>query len=100
MDVAPSGVDKGSTLEFLLEELGLKHEELIAVGDSHNDLSADTGGWIGVAMANATEAVKRAADYVTTSNNADGIAHLLNKYILQILRRKNVADLDVDLSIR
>lgn len=96
MDVAPSGVDKGSTLEFLLEELGLKHEELIAVGDSHNDLSMIQVAGLGVAMANATEAVKRAADYVTTSNNADGIAHLLNKYILHP-EEENVADLDVDL---
>lgn len=96
MDVAPSGVDKGSTLEFLLEELGLKHEELIAVGDSHNDLSMIQVAGLGVAMANATEAVKRVADYVTTSNNADGIAHLLNKYILHP-EEENVADLDVDL---
>lgn len=96
LDVVPSGVDKGSTLEFLLEELGIDRSELIAVGDSYNDLGMIQVAGLGVAMANATEAVKRSADYVTTSNNADGISHLLNKFILHP-EPDNVGDLSVDL---
>lgn len=82
LDAVPSGVDKGSSLAFLLKELGLERSELIAVGDSYNDLSMIQLAGLGVAMANATEAVKRSADYVTTSNNEGGIFHLLNKFVL------------------
>lgn len=82
LDAVPSGVDKGTSLDFLLKDQGLKRGELIAVGDSYNDLSMIQLAGLGVAMANATEAVKRSADYVTTSNNEGGILHLLNKFIL------------------
>lgn len=94
LDVVPCGVDKGSTLHFLLQELGIKRSEVIAVGDSYNDLSMIQMAGMGVAMANATEALKRSADYVTTSNNEDGICHLLNKFILHP-EEENVADIDV-----
>lgn len=96
LDVVPRGVDKGSTIEFLIEELGIDRSELIAVGDSYNDLGMIQVAGLGVAMANATEAVKRSADYVTTSNNSDGISHLLNKFILQP-KPDNVGDLSVEL---
>lgn len=82
LDAVPSGVDKGSSLDFLLKDQGILRSELIAVGDSYNDLSMIQLAGMGVAMANATEAVKRSADYVTTSNNDGGILHLLNKFIL------------------
>lgn len=82
LDAVPCGVDKGSSLSFLLEEVGFAPSALIAVGDSYNDLSMIELAGLGVAMANATEAVKRSASYVTKGNNEDGILHLLNKYIL------------------
>lgn len=82
LDAVPSGVDKGTSLGFLLQDQGYKPSELIAVGDSYNDLSMIQLAGLGIAMANATEAVKRSADYVTTSNNEGGILHLLNKFIL------------------
>lgn len=82
LEVLPSGVDKGSSLAFLMRDLGLKREEVIAVGDSYNDLGMMEIAGLGVAMANATEAIKRSADYVTKSNNEDGIYHLIDKFIL------------------
>lgn len=82
LDAVPSGVDKGTSLDFLLQDQGIERKDLIAVGDSYNDLSMIQLAGLGVAMANATEAVKRSADYVTTSNNEGGILHLLNKFIL------------------
>ncbi|MDO5017058.1 MAG: Cof-type HAD-IIB family hydrolase [Porphyromonas sp.] len=96
LDVVPRGVDKGSTLEFLVEELGMDKSEVMAVGDSYNDLSMITIAGLGVAMSNATEAVKRSADYVTTGNNTDGISHLLNKFILHP-EASNADRLDVEL---
>ncbi|MDN4753187.1 Cof-type HAD-IIB family hydrolase [Porphyromonadaceae bacterium W3.11] len=82
LEVLPKGVNKGSSLSFLMKDLGLSREEVIAVGDSHNDLSMMEIAGVGVAMANASEAIKRSADYITKSNNEDGIFHFLNKYIL------------------
>ena len=82
IEVVPFGVDKGAALEFLLADVGLPKEKVIAVGDNYNDLRMIQLAGLGVAMANSTEAVKRVADYVTLSNNEDGIRHLINKHIL------------------
>ncbi|MDO5036189.1 MAG: Cof-type HAD-IIB family hydrolase [Porphyromonas sp.] len=82
LEIAPYKVDKGSALDFLLRDLEIKHEELIAVGDNYNDLGMLEIAGLGVAMANASEAIKRTADYVTTSNTTNGIQRLINKFIL------------------
>ena len=72
---------KGVALKRLLERMDYDPSELIAVGDSYNDLEMIQFAGLGVAMGNAREAVKNCADYVTKSNNEDGIAHMLEKYI-------------------
>ena len=82
IEVVPDGVDKGAALEFLLQDIGIKREKAIAVGDNVNDLRMIQIAGLGVAMANSTEAVKRVADYVTLANTDDGIRHLINKHIL------------------
>ena len=75
-------VDKGKGLKKLGEYLGIKQEEIIACGDAGNDLSMVKYAGLGVAMENATDDVKEAADYITLSNDEDGIAHVVNKFIL------------------
>lgn len=75
-------VDKGKGLKKLGEYLGIKQEEIIACGDAGNDLSMIKYAGLGVAMENATEDVKKAADYITLSNDNDGIAHVVEKFIL------------------
>lgn len=75
-------VDKGLGLKKLGEHLGIKQEEIIACGDAGNDLSMVKYAGLGVAMENATDDVKEAADYITLSNDEDGIAHVVNKFIL------------------
>lgn len=75
-------VDKGKGLKKLGDYLGIKKEEIIACGDAGNDLSMVKYAGLGVAMANATDDVKKAADYITLSNDEDGIAHVVNKFIL------------------
>lgn len=82
IEVVPTGVDKGYSLDFLLQDQGIERKEVLAVGDNYNDLRMIQIAGLGVAMANASEAVKRVADYVTLSNNEDGIHHLINKYLL------------------
>ena len=77
-------VDKGKGLKKLGEYLGIKQEEIIACGDAGNDLSMIKYAGLGVAMKNATDDVKEAADYITLSNDEDGIVHVVNKFILDV----------------
>lgn len=74
------GIDKAKALDTVLIPMGYKKEEMIAFGDGHNDASMVKYAGIGVAMDNAVDALKEAADEVTLSNEEDGIAYTLNKY--------------------
>lgn len=77
LELPPKGIDKAQSLQRLLTHLGLERESLMAFGDGFNDLSMIQFAGQGVAMANAVEEVKSIADFVTTSNEEDGIAHAL-----------------------
>ena len=59
-------------------------EDVIACGDGYNDVSMIRFAGLGVAMANAYDAVKAEADYITRSNDEDGVAHVIEKFILGI----------------
>ncbi|QDR81905.1 Cof-type HAD-IIB family hydrolase [Sporomusa termitida] len=75
--------NKGQALAFLADGLGIKQAEIMALGDSGNDLAmVQYAGW-GVAMGNANAAVKAAARLETLSNDADGVAEAIEKYILR-----------------
>ena len=74
--------NKGSGIHKLAESLGIKQEEVICVGDAGNDLHMIEYAGLGVAMGNAFEEVKKAADYVTATNDDDGVAEVINKFIL------------------
>ena len=67
----------------MIENLGIGREELIAVGDGYNDLSMIRFAGLGVAMANAAREVQDAADYITWSNQEDGVAHVVEKFYLK-----------------
>lgn len=83
IELVPKGIDKAASLERLCELLHCTKDDMIACGDGFNDLSMIRYAGIGVAMENAQEPVKEAADYITYSNNNDGIAHVIEKFILQ-----------------
>ncbi len=82
LEILPKGIDKAESLKRLLAKLNIKREELIACGDGYNDLTMIQYAGLGVAMDNAVLPVKKAADYVTYSNNDDGIAHVVEKFML------------------
>lgn len=82
LEILPRGIDKGQSLERLLERLGLPREALIACGDGYNDLSMIQYAGLGVAMENAVLPVRKEADYVTASNNEDGVAEVIEKFML------------------
>ncbi|MGU3473469.1 Cof-type HAD-IIB family hydrolase [Paenibacillus sp. D51F] len=73
---------KGHALKFMAEHIGCSMEETIAMGDAWNDREMLQAAGLGVAMANAQPALKELADYVTLSNNEDGVAHVVDKFIL------------------
>ncbi|KEH99266.1 Cof-type HAD-IIB family hydrolase [Clostridium massiliodielmoense] len=82
LEIQEKGVNKGSSLKILGEKLGIKREEIIAIGDSGNDIDMIKYAGLGVAMGNAHEKVKEIADYVTYTNEEDGLAHVIEKFIL------------------
>ncbi|MFT6925269.1 MAG: Cof subfamily protein (haloacid dehalogenase superfamily) [Psychromonas sp.] len=73
---------KANGVAALATYLGLSHEEVICVGDAGNDLEMIAYAGLGVAMENATEDVKAVADYITLSNDQDGVAHVFEKFVL------------------
>ncbi|MEG1409590.1 MAG: sugar-phosphatase [Terrisporobacter sp.] len=74
--------NKGAGIGLLAHELGIKQDEIICVGDAGNDKHMIEYAGLGVAMGNATEDIKDLADYITLSNDDDGVAHVINKFIL------------------
>lgn len=74
---------KGLALEFLASHFGCELSETIAVGDSWNDHEMLEAAGLGVAMANAIPALKEIADFITLSNNEDGVKHVIDKFILK-----------------
>lgn len=74
--------NKGRALEELGRFFDVSKEEMIAVGDSFNDLEMIKYAGLGVAMGNAHEEVKRSAQYVTLDNKSSGVAHVINKFML------------------
>lgn len=83
LELVPKGIDKAQSLAVLLKEIGMTKDEMIAIGDGFNDLSMIRFAGLGVAMANAQEVVKENADYITLSNEEDGVAHVVNEFILK-----------------
>ncbi|CAM3146890.1 Cof-type HAD-IIB family hydrolase [Lactococcus hircilactis] len=74
VDLIPQGIGKLKGIQILGEHYDFTLEEVMCFGDSENDISMIQGVGTGVAMGNAQESVKKAANYVTDHNNADGIA--------------------------
>lgn len=82
LEINAQGADKGDGLSHLAEYLNISREEIVAFGDGENDIAMLRFAGLGVAMDNAGEEVKRAADVVTKSNDEDGVAFAIEKYIL------------------
>ena len=77
------GVDKGAGLKHLADYLGIKQEETMACGDQGNDLAMIKYAGLGVAMGNAIDSVKAVANYITDTNDNDGVAKAVEKFVLK-----------------
>lgn len=81
IEVMPLGVDKAASLEHLFSIIGVDRKDTIACGDGFNDMSMIQYAGIGVAMANAQNAVKEVADVITMKNNdEDGLLEIIETY--------------------
>ena len=81
LEVIPRVINKGQGIRDICSVLGMDTAEVISFGDAENDIPMLRAAGMGVAMGNAAEAVKAAADMVTLSNNEDGIAAALEKLL-------------------
>ncbi|MFI4948392.1 MAG: Cof-type HAD-IIB family hydrolase [Alphaproteobacteria bacterium] len=81
-DVIPFGIDKGRLVELLAERLAVPRSEILVLGDMENDLQMFAKAGFAVAMGNATDEVKRAAQATTLSNEEDGFAVAIERYVL------------------
>ena len=73
---------KGYALQALAEHYGIKREEVIAIGDSYNDLEMLEYAGLGVMVANARDELKAKADYVTTAPNGAGVTEVIERFVL------------------
>lgn len=80
IELVPKGIDKAQSLIRLLELIGLSTNDMIAFGDGYNDLSMLKLAGVGVAMANAVPEVRAEADFITKSNEEDGVAFAIEKF--------------------
>ncbi len=82
LEVTHHGIDKAESLKRLAEKLNIKQEEIIAVGNAGNDLSMVEYAGLGVWVDNVTPELRDKADVIVASNNNDGVAEVVERFIL------------------
>lgn len=81
LEIMPQNIDKAYSLQKLLNSIGLTADSMICCGDGFNDISMLEYAGLGVAMENAQPIVKESADFITKSNDEDGILHVINTFL-------------------
>lgn len=81
-EIMARGVSKGKAVEMLANYYGIHKSEIICIGDNENDLSMIKYAGLGIAMGNAEDFVKESADYITDTNDNDGVAKAIEKFVL------------------
>lgn len=81
-EITGKNATKGKAVEFLTNYYNIKKEEVICIGDNENDISMINFAGLGVAVKNGEEEAKNAADFITDTNNNDGVAKVIEKFIL------------------
>jgi Cof subfamily protein (haloacid dehalogenase superfamily) len=83
LEFLEKSVNKGAGVAALAEKLNIKQEEVICIGDAGNDIHMIKYAGLGVAMGNAFPEVKKVANFITKTNEQDGVAFIIDKFILQ-----------------
>lgn len=81
LEIMPKGIDKAHSLSILLNKLNIDRKEMIACGDGYNDIPMLKFAGTGVAMSNAQLDVLKVADYITASNDEEGVTKVIEKFI-------------------
>ncbi len=95
LDIVPTGVSKLNGLIYLGEQLGISRKEMVAIGADLDDIPMIEAAGLGVAMGNAPVAVKQAADWITRSQNEQGIAYMVKEHFrkqqpIEFLKKMNI----------
>lgn len=95
MEIVPHNVSKLTGLLYLGQQLGIKRSEMVAIGDSIDDIEMIEAVGLGVAMGNAPVEVKKAADWVTRSNNQYGVSYMVKEHFrkqqpIEFLKKMNI----------
>lgn len=83
IEIMKKGTSKGSAVKALADKLGISLEEVICIGDSGNDISMLEEAGLSVVMGNAPDFIKEYGDYITDTNENDGVAKAIEKFILE-----------------
>ncbi len=83
IEILPPGGSKGTALKVLLKQMGIDAANVLAIGDGENDIDMIQLAGIGVAVGNASEKLKAVADHVVASNDADGVAEAVERFVLE-----------------
>lgn len=90
LEVVPEFIDKGNTLGVLIDRLDITADRVMAIGDGRRDFSMLQLAGLSVAMGNASDSIKACADYITESNDLDGVALAVQKYIIAEVRPTDI----------
>ncbi len=82
LELLPPGASKGAALKMLLKDLKIPAEQVVAIGDGENDIEMIQIAGVGVAVGNAHQKLKDVADHVVASNDEDGVAEAVERYVL------------------
>lgn len=82
IEITCKGVSKGRAVKILGSYYNIDREKIMAIGDSENDLSMIEYAGMGIAMGNATDIVKKKAKFITDTNDNEGVAKAINKFVL------------------
>lgn len=83
LEVTHPEANKGVALLYLAEKLGIDQSEIIGIGDNHNDLELIQTAGLGIAMGNSVQELKDNSDYISLTNNEEGVLHVLEKFVLE-----------------
>ena len=81
-EITNKNVNKWGAIEFLIQKLGIKREEVVAIGDNVNDIEMIKNAGLGIIMGNSAPYIKEIADVVVSDNNSNGVKEAIEKYIL------------------
>ena len=82
LEIVKKGIKKSEAIKVVMEKYNIKQEEVMAIGDGENDIEMIDFAGLGIAMENAKDYIKDFANVITTSNNNNGVANAIEKYIL------------------